>query len=262
LFAVVEKEINWRILSSQLSVADQDKHRSTISRLDWNEPKYFWITNNVDFIQWKSNKSSQALWLSGPDHRGMKEVSSHIIGATKEKAIQPNSSVLYFFCSTAATTQGSIATVFAHTLLHQIVCSSSDDKAIQIAKAFLKSLLHVQRDFSLFKKNHSLSETVEIILRAPASELRGALVAAIKIAEFQQLSIIIDGIDNTTQDEETFVQFVYFLVRHTTNTNSKFKAFLTSSQNPDLLNTLGRLPGIEYDKERKGLPIRRLWPRS
>jgi len=253
--ALVDKEINWEILSSQLSVADQDKHRSTISRLDWNEPKYFWITKNHDFTQWESNKSSQAFWLSGPDHCGMTEVSSHIIAA-KERAVQPNSSVLYFFCSTATTTRGSISTVFAHTLLHQIVRSSSADKAKPIATTFLKSLLG--ENLLRFKGNLSPSTLVETILDAPDRELHRALLEAIKKADIQELLVIIDGIDITAQEEVVFVQNIYSLVRHTMHTSPKSKALITSSQNSDLQNTLGRLPYIEYDKERKGLLIRRL----
>jgi len=244
-----------------LSVADQDKHRSTISPLDRNEPKYFWITRNIDFTQWESDENSQALWLSGPHDRGMKEVSSHIIEATKEKAIQPNSSVLYFFCSTATRAQGSIATVFAHTLLHQIVCSSSADKAKSIATTFLRSLLgeHIRqrRRLSRFKENDSLSTSVKTILDVPDNELHRALVEAIRTAEIQELSIIVDGVDITSPGGGVFVQNIYFLVKDMLVTDPKFNVILTSIQNADLQNTLGRLPctSIEYDKERKGMPI-------
>ena len=248
----VETKIDWDILRGQLSVADQDRHLSTISPLDWNEPKYFWITKNIDFTQWVSDASSQALWLSGPDHRGMKEVSSLIIGAAKEKAIQPNSSVLYFFCSTATTTRGSIATVFAHTLLYQIVRSSSADKTKLIAVAFLKALLG---DLSRFTESYSPSAMVEAILNVPDKELYKPLVEAFQTAEIQELSIVIDGVDITVQEDRVFVQNVYCLVKHMMNLNSKFKALITSPQNSDLQNMLGRLPCIEYDKERKGVHV-------
>jgi hypothetical protein len=243
-----------------LSVADQDKHRSMIPPLDRNEPKFFWITRNIDFTQWESEENSQVLWLSGPHNRGMKEVSSHIIEAAKEKAIQPNSSVLYFFCSTATMTRGSIATVFAHTLLRQIVCSSSADKAKSIAVTFLRSLLgeHIRRwRLSRFKENDTLSTSVKTILGVPDNELHFAIVESIRIAEIQELSIIIDGVDITSPDGEVFVQNVYFLVKDMMVTHPKFNVVLTSIQSTDFQNTLGRLPctSIEYDKERKGLPI-------
>ena len=191
----------------------------------------------------------------------MKEVSSHIIEATKEKAIQPNSSVLYFFCSTATRAQGSIATVFAHTLLHQIVCSSSADKAKSIATTFLRSLLgeHIRqrRRLSRFKENDSLSTSVKTILDVPDNELHRALVEAIRTAEIQELSIIVDGVDITSPGGGVFVQNIYFLVKDMLVTDPKFNVILTSIQNADLQNTLGRLPctSIEYDKERKGMPI-------
>jgi len=253
------ESVDWDILSPHLSVADQDKHRSTISPLDRNEPKYFWITRNIDFTQWESDENWQALWLSGPHDRGMKEVSSHIIEATKEKAIQPNSSVLYFFCSTATRAQGSIATVFAHTLLHQIVCSSSADKAKTIATTFLRSLLeeHIrQRRLSRFKKGDSLPTSVKDILNVPDNELHRALVEATKAAKIQDLSIIIDGIDIILQ-EKVFVQNIYLFVKDMISAAPKFKALFTTLQNVDLQEMLGRLPCtcIEYDKERKGLLI-------
>jgi hypothetical protein len=260
LAVLVESEIDWDILSRQLSVADQDKHRPTISLLDRNEPKYFWITKNIDFTQWESDENSQALWLSGPHNRGMKEVSSHIIRTTNENANQSNSSVLYFFCSTATMARGSIAAVFAHTLLRQIVCSSGAGKATSIAVTFLKSLLgeHIQQQrLSRFEENDTLSMTAEKILDVPDSELGRALVEAMRTAEIQKLSIIVDGIDITTQGGEVFVQNIYFLVMYMV-TNTKFKVVLTNIQNPDLQNTFGRLPCtcIEYDKERKGLRFR------
>jgi short-subunit dehydrogenase involved in D-alanine esterification of teichoic acids len=96
---------------------------------------------------------------------------------------------------------------------------------------------------------------VKIILDVPDRELQRALVEAIMKAEIRKLSIIIDGIDIIAQEEVAFVQNVYSLVRHTIHTVPQVKALLTSAQSSDLQNTLGRLPCIEYDKERKGFPI-------
>jgi hypothetical protein len=192
----------------------------------------------------------------------MKEMSSHIIEATKDKAIQPNSSVLYFFCSTATTAQGSIATVFAHTLLHQIVCSSSADKAKSIATTFLRSLLgeHIRqrRRLSRFKENDSLSTSVKTILDVPDNDLHRALVEAIRTAEIQELSIIVDGVDITSPGGVVFVQNVYSLVKHMMDIipKKKFHTLLTCSQNSDLYKTLGSLPCIEHDQERNGLHTR------
>jgi hypothetical protein len=253
--APVETEIDWNTLSDQLSIADQDKHRSTISLLDRNEPKYFWITKNVDFTQWESDENSQALWLSGPSHRGMKEVSSHIIGVTKEKAIQSNSSVLYFSCSAETATRGSIVTTFAHTLLHQIVRSLSDGKARSIAATFFKTLLRgdFRRSSVRFEQSDSRDTTVKKILNLPDDMLHDdlvgkALVEAIRGAGIRVSSLIIEGVEGAV-----FVQNVYFLVKHMMDADPKFKALVTSPQSTDLQKMQGTLPCIEYDKERQGL---------
>jgi len=218
------------------------------------------MTKNIDFTQWESDENLQALWLSGLDQRGMRVVSSHIIGAAKKKAHKPNGFVLYFFCSTATEARGSIATVFAHTLLHQIICSSSDNKAKAIVVAFLKSLLeaHSQRQrLSRFKKSDSLSKSIEILLNVPDNELHRALVEASRTAGIQELWIIIDGIDIITPEDNVFVQNVYCIVKHMMDSIPKLKALLTSSQNSNIQNILGRLPCIEQDRERQGLIINR-----
>jgi len=255
--ALVEAEIDWDVLSGQLSVVDQDKYRSTVRLLDRNEPRFFWITKNIDFTRWESDANLPALWLSGPHNRGMEEVSSHIIGAAIEKARPSNGSVLYFFCSTATKGRGSIATVFAHTLLHQIVTSSSADKAKSITAAFLKSLLgeHIRRRrSSRFKENDSLLVSLENILDASDDELRRAFVEATGTAGIQELSIVIDGIDITIPEGVVFVHTVYSLMKDIVHANPKFKVLLTSIHNTALQNTLGMLPCayIEYDKERMG----------
>ncbi|KAF8536540.1 hypothetical protein BDD12DRAFT_781372, partial [Trichophaea hybrida] len=76
---------------------------------------------------------------------------------------------------------------------------------------------------------------------------------ATKIAKIQELSIIIDGIDITVPEGVVFVHNVYSFVKYMVDANPKFKVLLTSSQNANLQNTLGRLSYtcIEYDKERK-----------
>jgi hypothetical protein len=98
---------------------------------------------------------------------------------------------------------------------------------------------------------------VKTILDVPDNELHRALVEAIRTAEIQELSIIVDGVDTTSPGGGVFGKNIYFLVKDMLVTNLKFNVILTSIQNADLQNTLGRLPctSIEYDKERKGLPI-------
>jgi len=189
----------------------------------------------------------------------MEEVSSHIVGVAKEKARSSNSIVLYFFSSTATKGRSSIATVFAHTLFHQIVTSSNTVKAKSITGAFLKSLLgeHIRRRPSCFEENDTPLTLLENILDAPDDELRRALAEATSTAEIQELSIIIDGIDATLPEGIVFAHTIYSLVKHIVHANPKFKVLLTSIQNTTLQNTLGMLPCtyIQYDKERIGLHI-------
>ena len=83
------------------------------------------------------------------------------------------------------------------------------------------------------------------ILRAPDNELIEALVEAIKTAGTQQLSIICDGLWD----------IAYPLVDQVMEATPRLKALVTSRQKA------GEIPKeffcIEYDKERKGLHIRR-----
>jgi hypothetical protein len=245
-------KVKWSTLSSQLSFIDQDSHRSTNVPLDQNTPEFPWITKNIDFIKWESDEKLQALWLSGPrDH--MKEVSSQVIYNAKENAIRSNGCVLYFFCATTREAQSSIATVFAHTLLHQIVCFSGAGD--QITTAFLTSLLggHIQRSLSDFKEDATLDTTVKKILAAPDNDLHTALVKAIAIAKLENLSLVIDGISILGPKDDVFVRNVSFLVDHMIDAGTtRFKALLTSPQHFELRGLLGHLPSIEFDQERNG----------
>jgi len=251
VLAAVAAKVDWSTLSRHLSFVDQDSHRSTNVPLDQNAPEFPWITKNIDFMKWESDEKSQALWLSGPCD-GMKEVASQVIA--KEKAIRSNGCILYFFCVTAGKAEHSIATVFAHTLLHQIVCfSGAGDQAI--TTAFLASLLegHIQRRLSGFKKDDTLDTMVKKILDVPDGDLHTALVKAIAVAKLQDLSLIVDGISIAESRDDSFVRNISLLVDHMINARAmRFKALLTSPQHLELKGLLGHLPSIEFDQERKG----------
>jgi hypothetical protein len=227
-----------------LSVVDQDKHRSTISPFDSNDPNYFWITRNVDFTQWTSAETQRALLLSAPHGYGAKEICQHMIVLAKEKTSQTNSSVLFFFCSSAAKSQSSTALI--HTLLHQVVRSSDPGMANSIAAAFLSSLVggHFQKHPLDFRANDPLVDTVLKILKAPFSDLVEALAEAIKKSGIQELSMIVDGL------QENIVCLLFEVIRETT---PKWEVLLTSQ------HKFGQLPDgmryIEYDKERQGLHV-------
>jgi hypothetical protein len=202
-------------------------------------------------MKWESDEKSQALWLSGR-RDGMEEVSSHVIA--KENAIRSTACVLYFFCATAGEARRSIATVFTHTLLHQIVCfSGAGGQAI--TTAFLTSLLegHIQQSLSGFKKDDTRDTTVKKILAVPDEDLHIALIKAIAIANLENLSLIIDGISNTVPKGDAFVRNVSLLVDHMIRARTtRFKALLTSPQYLELSGLLGHLPSIQFDQERKG----------
>jgi len=227
----------------QLSVVDQDQYRSKMSPFDFNNPKFFWITKNIDFTQWESVDAPRALFLSAPFGHGTMEVCSQIINLAKKKARETNGSVLYFFCSSTPQSRRSVTLI--HTLLRQIICSSSDGRTNSIAAGFLNTLIggHYQRSPNI-REDDSVDETVRKLLDAPDSELLEALAEAIKEAGIKELSIIVDGLQ-----ENTGIAFGLFeLLREAT---PKSKLLLTS-QHP-LKRTPYGMTSIEYDKERKGI---------
>jgi len=172
------------------------------------------------------------------------EYCSHIIGRAKEKALRTNGSVLYFFGSSATGLQ--CLPTLIHTLLHQVVCCSSDGMANSIAAAFLNALVdgHFQRSHD-FRKDDPLQETVQKILSAPDNVLIKALAEAIKNSGTQELSITVDGL------QENITYSLFQLIRGVTPKSE----VLFTTQHP-----LGEIPTrvtyIEYDKERKGLHVR------
>jgi hypothetical protein len=191
----------------------------------------------------------------------MTEVCSHIIDIAQEKVSQTSRSVLYFFCSSPTEAELSmnpthtlfhpsantaLSTLLTHTLLHQVVCCSSDGKANSIAAAFLSTLVnaHLQWRSQDFQVNDPLDKTVEKILNAPDKELIKALAEAIKRAGIQELSIIVDGL------QEDIACWLFECISKAT---PKPEVLLTSR------HPFGQIPDgvmyIEYDKERKGLHI-------
>ncbi|KAF8542381.1 hypothetical protein BDD12DRAFT_908006 [Trichophaea hybrida] len=235
--------ISWDILSGQLCVIDQDKHRSTIVPFNREEPENFWISKNIDFTQWESDNDSRALLLSAPPGHRTTEVCSHIVDLAKEKASQTNSSVLHFF--SLSTIKAWHSTVFTHTLLHQVVsCTNAEIKADSIATTFLGTLLggHFQRHAQVFQEDDPLDTTIQKILDAPENELIEALMEAIKTVGIHELSIIVDGLSE---------DIARLVVKHGMRATRKLKALFTIDESPIYGQTLDRMTCIEYDKERK-----------
>ena len=205
---------------------------------DFNNPIFFWITRNIDFTKWESADTPRALLLSASDGHGTTEFCSHTIDLAKKKS---NCTVLYFFCSSAKQPRRSA--ILIHTLLRQIVGGSSDGNSSSIAAAFLNTLIggHIQRSSDI-REDDPLDETVRKILDAPDDELLEALAEAIKKAGIQELSIIVDGLDENTTSG------LFGVLRRATPKST----FLLASQHP-LEPTPYGMTYIEYDKERKGL---------
>jgi len=94
--------VNLDLFLKMLSAFDQEKHKekhkSTISPLDCDNSKLYWVFRNMDFQQWSSASCPHVLRLSGPPECGIHQASSRIVDIEKEKALEKQHSVLYFFC--------------------------------------------------------------------------------------------------------------------------------------------------------------------
>lgn len=222
-----------------MSVIDQDTHRAKISPFCLNKPENFWISKNIDFLEWDSANDSRTLLLLAPPGHGTTEVCSHVIDLA-ERASQTNSSLLYFFA--ISTDKARSSTNFTHTLLHQLVCCSTGN-ADFIAATFLDTLLggHFKRLSRDFNNNDTQDMAISKILCAPDNELIEALVEAIKTTGTQQLSIICDGLWD----------IAYPLVNQVMEATPRLKALVTSRQKAREIPK--EMFCIEYDKERQGL---------
>jgi len=249
-----------------LSVLDQDEHISAMPHPDRDHPMFYWIFRNKDFSQWSSAECSRVLWLSGPPERNIDQVSSYVVHQEKETALKTGHFVLYFFCSSAIGGRSSAAD-FIHTLLKQIVYCSPMGKRISIIRNFLHSLLGsllgqaVKREagFNLERwsldKECSPDENIKKILNAPVNELFTALHAVLGDQEQRGLSLIVDGLDKVEHRRDECIREVRAFIKHLQQRASKVKILLTSQPLAEIRELFNGLPCIEYDRERKGLPI-------
>jgi hypothetical protein len=247
-------------LLEMFSAADYDKHKSTIPPLDCSHPMFYWIFKNMDFVQWSSASYSQALWLSGPPERNIHQVSSYIVDREKNRVMNTQRLVLYFFCSAPIKGRPTVA-VFIRTLLSQIVRSSPRDKRISIIRSFLRSL-HAEifekggsshwKELDLIKGD-SPNENIEKILQGPSNELWAALRAVLADEKQRELLVVVDGLDKVEDQNVEFLEGVRGFVTHLLKETSKVKILLTSRPQAETKEVLNGLPCIEYDKERIGL---------
>ena len=245
-----------------LSVLDQDEHISTIPHPDRDHPMFYWIFRNKDFLQWDSAECSRVLWLSGLPERNIDQVSSYVVHQEKEIALKTDRSVLYFFCSSAIRRRSSV-TNFIHTLLKQIVYCLPMDKRISIIRNFLHSLLEqvVKRKAGPDSERRSLDkecspdENIKKILDGSVNELFTALHAVLGGQEQRGLSLVVDGLDKVEHQRNEYIRGVRAFIEYLQQRASKVKILLTSQPLAEIRELFDGLPCIEYDRERKGLPI-------
>src|SRR5436190_1352047 len=236
-----------------LSKIDQQKYKSSIPPLDYNDPKFYWILKNQDFHTWSSSSSSEILWLSGPSKCNSHEVSSYIIDLEEKRNSGSSCSVLYFFYSTAFRMTSTIA-AFASTILRQFLASSPREMRKSIAEIFLCARLEAffTKPNPRFGKGNPPKETIEQVLDAYPNEICSALKTALTSDVDRQFSIIVDGLDEASHQNEFIREICQFLLQ-LQQSNSKAKGLLISQPIDGVRGAFAGIPNIEYDRERKGL---------
>jgi len=230
-----------------LSAVNQEIHRSEFLLLDWDDPKFYWIFKNCDFMTWNSSKAP-VLWLLGPTDCGIDQISSKIVSLEMDATSQSEGFVLYFFCSTRST-----ITIFIHTFLHQFISYLPPDKQRAAIRAFLLILLDKQKPLCFQDEDYFSDTMLKQIIHAPNSKLWDALRAALDVEKEQNLSIIIDGLDKVEKQQPEFIKGLQELVAYLLKRRLKPKVLLTSRSQVDGQEILHGLLCIEYDKERRGL---------
>ena len=243
-------------LLRHLSILDQDYRRSHTQPSNFRElPRFYWIFRNMDYEQWCSAKGSQVLWLSGPAECGISDASSCIADLAKETSAEAKHSALYFSCSTKPA-QVSIAITFVSNIVSQLVCCLPQLKE-QVTNIFLHTLLSTilsddNPKQSSFKQGDSAEAIVKKILQASNEGYWSALRAVIGLEHEQELYLVIDRLDKAGQE---FIRGVHFFIESLQECPSTIRVLLTSRPQAELQQILGRVPCIEYDKERKGLGL-------
>jgi hypothetical protein len=227
---------------------------------NFDDPGLYWIFRNMDFDQWKSDRS-EALWLSAPPEHKLHQVASHIVDLAKDPS-NPQHCVLYFFCSAAAGKR--LGSVVFGTFLHQLVRRLDYSQRAPIIAVFLRTLLnaYLARDDVLkgkrwWRENYTPNQIIEkVVASSLGKETVEALKAVLELEQLdiRELSIIIDGLDKAIENHETeFIQDLCALIFHVQRKPWRVKVLLTSRPQDDLKRWLKGLRCIEYDKERKGL---------
>jgi hypothetical protein len=178
------------------------------------------------------------------------------------------SSVLYFFCSTAAEKE-SIEKIIVHIILHQIVYSLPPLKGGSFVTSFYRALVN-----AIPREKYSLNSELEITSWYTEEDLPDIAVSKAlanlapsyhwdaleridpRVGGKQELSIIVDGLDEAERQTTGFIKKVYKFITHLQKRVSKVKVLFTSTSHSraDIAEILSKMSYtcIEYDKERKG----------
>ena len=240
-----------------LCVLDQDRHISTIPSLNYDDPSYYWIFNNLDFQQWNAAKVP-ILRLSGLPKCNLDQVSSFIVNQERVASSTTDNFVLHFSFSSAIG-QPSIISIFVHTILKQMIDCSQIHRRKSIVQVYLRSLLEVafqkeadptwdQRGFDEQDSPHT---TLLNILDPPAIELLTALRIALAV-EQRGLSLILGDLDNFELHKNDLNTGLYEFVVYLQQRLPKVKILLTNRTDDYIKKIFDRIPYIEYDQERRG----------
>ena len=254
-----------------LPAIDQEGHKSRMQPPTCDLPKFYWIFRDMDFEQWRSTTASgvKVLWLSGPAECQISGASSCIVDLAKKTYAGVRHSVLYFFCSTVPAGVP-VITSFACTIVHQLASCSPQLKE-KVVSTFLRTLVdnilgmqsRSEPERSPFKADDSMEEVVKKALALSSRDAYwGALRVVTDIAREYGLSLIIDGLDRAEQQEYEFIRKLGWFVEHLRERPATTRVLLTSRPQAEIKDILGRLPCIEYDRERKGMICHNLYSGS
>ncbi|RDW83590.1 uncharacterized protein DSM5745_03916 [Aspergillus mulundensis] len=237
-------------LVKMLSVVEQDSHLGHTPQLD--DGHFAWVFANLDYQKWLSSRSIQVLWLSGPSQCRLWEVSSYLIQSRRKAALTTigNEMVLYFFC-TPTRLERHMSMTFIHTILYQILQSSSELVRSEISRTFIQALRSNYPD-EREKREERQRSWGPLDTDANNAILNGILWAAIeKVLITQgrrQVILAVDGLDGTT--EATFLFALRRFIEHITG-RIGVKVLVTSRPLPSIKEFFDGFPSIEYNKERE-----------
>jgi hypothetical protein len=224
-----------------LAEHDQE-YKSQIPALDPEDPKYYWITKNIDFKEWWNGDSFRTLRLSGAPIGEMLKISSYII--------QMAGPVLYFCCP--ATRKHQVWKTCIQALLHQMLKPLSHPEQIQAIKGFVHQLVDtigedesVLNRLSLEHSDDKISTIRRLLTMSTDNTLLDALLTVQEIHPAPK--VVIDGLDRLQDGNRVLVERIHAFIER-----SGGKALLTSVTQDDSKPSLEGMRYIEYDAERKG----------